>query len=270
MKNTRHGMARSVSAGLLSLLLGFSNALADNAPAAVEQVLRSALADLGLTPATLPVLHRHDKTDERFYETEFGPYQLRISANAGVSLHAPRFDAAAWEALEAERRRAVVRETLAALDEKQMLIFQPPGEVRHTLTVFTDITCPYSTEFHRELDWLLEAGVRVRYLALPRLGKDSIAYYRMRAIWCAPQAKTAWQNAMDNQRVKLHQCNDAPLDTHMALADALHIVGTPSVLFADGGIALGYHNAIALLGYLEEGKPLKAGEFSGLGYGAEE
>lgn len=49
-------------------------------------------------------------------------------------------------------------------------VYTPEGKTRHTITVFTDIDCPYCSKLHPEMDRYLRAGIKVRYLAYSRSG----------------------------------------------------------------------------------------------------
>ena len=50
-----------------------------------------------------------------------------------------------------------------------MIVYKAPNE-KHSITVFTDISCGYCRKLHRELNDLLDAGITVKYLAFPRGG----------------------------------------------------------------------------------------------------
>ena len=52
-------------------------------------------------------------------------------------------------------------------------------DTRHTVYVFTDITCGYCQRFHRDVAELNSNGVAVRYLAFPRAGIDAESFKDM-------------------------------------------------------------------------------------------
>lgn len=74
---------------------------------------------------------------------------------------------------------------LAEVGEEKMIVFEPNGEVKHTITTFTDIDCPYCRKMHREVPELNALGIRVRYMLFPRAGVDSVSYEKAVSVWCA-------------------------------------------------------------------------------------
>ena len=73
-----------------------------------------------------------------------------------------------------DRERRI--DTLAQVSERQMIVFEPQGKVKHTLTTFTDIDCGYCRKLHNEIGELNALGIRVRYLLFPRAGIGSDAH----------------------------------------------------------------------------------------------
>ena len=56
-----------------------------------------------------------------------------------------------------ERSRAGTRsKLLAKLDERDMIVFSPK-DVKHTITVFTDVECGYCRKLHGQIDQLNQA-----------------------------------------------------------------------------------------------------------------
>ena len=50
--------------------------------------------------------------------------------------------------LTASTRQVQTLEKIAALDESEMIIFEPEGEQRAEITVFTDVDCTYCRKLH--------------------------------------------------------------------------------------------------------------------------
>ncbi|MGV3591858.1 MAG: disulfide isomerase DsbC N-terminal domain-containing protein, partial [Gammaproteobacteria bacterium] len=88
-----------------------------------------------------------------------------------------------------ERRNDIRRERIAALDEKDMIVFAPEGERKATITVFTDVDCPYCRKLHAEIEALNAYGIAVRYLAFPRTGLNTETHAKMISTWCADDPK---------------------------------------------------------------------------------
>ncbi|MCP4156267.1 MAG: DsbC family protein, partial [bacterium] len=92
-------------------------------------------------------------------------------------------------------RRANVIDALSRYTEKDMIIYEPNGTKKATLTVFTDTSCPYCKKLHEEVPELLKAGIRVRYLPYARGGKNGPGYQTLRSVWCSKDRKMALTNA---------------------------------------------------------------------------
>src|SRR5690606_41285920 len=71
-----------------------------------------------------------------------------------------------------ETARANARvEMLASVDRDEMIVFAPKdGEIKHSVTIFTDIDCGYCRQFHRDSERVNAIGNDVSLLLLPRTG----------------------------------------------------------------------------------------------------
>jgi len=229
---------------------------------ALKTLLAPELQAAGLSPSAAfnapNWLSQEEGSLARF---EIGPYEFQVDAANGVSLRGDRLESNAALREDPELRAALNRATLALIDNKQTIIYRATVPTRHTLTVFTDVTCPYSAELHRELDLLTGEGVTVRYLAYPYLGEGSLGAHKMAAIWCNAQRNQAFDLAVEAERFPITLC-EQPLEGNLALATALGIYGTPTLLFENGTLVTGYNSAVDILAYLEQGIPLSAGGYS--------
>jgi len=73
-----------------------------------------------------------------------------------------------------------------AVGEQNMLIYKSANiESTRSMSVFTDLDCPFCQRLHSELDILLDAGVTVRYLLYPRAGLNTQAHKNLESVWCA-------------------------------------------------------------------------------------
>ena len=79
---------------------------------------------------------------------------------------------------------------LENMGEETMIVFAPE-EVKYTVTVFTDIDCPYCARLHREVKELNDNGIKVRYLAFPRAGIPSSSYDKTVSVWCCGRYATS-------------------------------------------------------------------------------
>ena len=137
------------------------------------------------------------------------------------------------EATRSEARKAAVDE----LGEDNMVVYTPKGEVKHTVTVFTDIFCPYCQRLHQEMDQYMKQGVKVRYVFLPFKGPKSFA--TSVSVWCAKDQNEAMDMAKAGAEIEKQSC-DNPISRHQALATELGIRGTPAILLENGYLNPGY------------------------------
>jgi thiol:disulfide interchange protein DsbC len=146
-------------------------------------------------------------------------------------------------------------ERLAALPESKMIIFEPEGEARHTITTFTDADCPYCRRMHSEIQALMDGGIRVRYLLYPRTGVDSESYKKAVSVWCADDREAELTFAKNGGEPEPRSC-DNPVQEHMALANELGLTGTPMSVTDTGERIMGYMPAADLIARLDGGEPL--------------
>lgn len=149
------------------------------------------------------------------------------------------------------RRNDLRRDRLAALDEADMIIFPATGDSKATLTVFTDVDCPYCRQLHGEVGELNSYGISVRYLAFPRTGLGTETHEKMVSAWCAPDRKAIFTAAKRGASVPKAVCND-PVAEQYELGKELGVTGTPALVFDDGTMLPGYIPAATLAEYLLE------------------
>ena len=137
-----------------------------------------------------------------------------------------------------EEMRGVERKnSLDTLGEKNMLVYTPKVTTKHTITVFTDIYCPYCRRLHEEMDQYMAAGVKVRYIFLPFKGKKS--FDDSVSVWCADNPQKALDKAKSGEAIEAKTC-EHPIEKHKLLASAIGIRGTPAIMFEDGNMSPGY------------------------------
>ncbi|ASJ75045.1 DsbC family protein [Granulosicoccus antarcticus] len=139
--------------------------------------------------------------------------------------------------------------------EENMLVYEPETPSNRSITVFTDISCGYCRRLHGEIDTLLDAGVKVRYLLFPRAGLGSQGHKDLESVWCADDPQAAMTNAKSGGKVEPKSC-DNPIEMHVALAERLGLRGTP-LIYTDSGVKIpGYREAAVLAGMVNDSKPL--------------
>ena len=149
-----------------------------------------------------------------------------------------------------ELKRNVARaEKIAAIPESEMIIFEPVDGRKATITVFTDVDCPYCRQLHGEMARLNELGVAVRYLAFPRTGLNTETYFKMISTWCADNRQDIFTSATRGGQVPEATC-DNPVAKHYQLGREVGVTGTPALVLEDGTILPGYVPADTLASYL--------------------
>ena len=176
-----------------------------------------------------------------------------ISADGRYFFSGPLVDMITRENLT-ERVRAEQRvKILKEVPEKSMIIFEPNAEVKHTLTIFTDIDCPFCRKLHREMPLLNRMGIRVRYMFFPRAGIGSDSYEKAVSVWCADNQQAEMTLAKSGKVPELRDC-DNPVRQQMALARRLGLRGTPYLITETGRTISGYVPAPELFESLEADK----------------
>jgi thiol:disulfide interchange protein DsbC len=143
-------------------------------------------------------------------------------------------------------------DVIKSLDESSMIVFAPK-EVKHTITVFTDIDCGYCRKLHSEIDSYNKLGIKVRYMAYPRAGIGSPSYDKAVSVWCAEDKAKALTTAKSGGNVPQKTC-DNPVEKQFELGQELGVNGTPALMLENGQIYPGYAPADKLITVLEQVK----------------
>jgi len=178
---------------------------------------------------------------------------LYVSADGRYLLSGTLIDLVTQENLT-ERVLAGQRlKTLNGVPEDSMIIYEPEDKVKHTLTTFTDIDCPYCRKMHREMALLNRMGIRVRYMLFPRTGVASPSFEKAVSVWCAEDQQTAMTKAKAGATPAPRDC-DHPVRKHMEIARRLGLRGTPYTITDTGRAIGGYVPAAELFESLEADK----------------
>jgi thiol:disulfide interchange protein DsbC len=140
-----------------------------------------------------------------------------------------------------EAHRMVARAALInAVPESEMLIFSPKNPL-YTITIFTDIDCPYCRKMHSEMAEMNKLGVRVRYLFYPRSGPDTESWKKAEAVWCSADRNAALTRAKAGGALDLTKtCGSTPIASEYALGQSIGVRGTPAIVTENGSYISGY------------------------------
>lgn len=183
-----------------------------------------------------------------FYEVEVENQLVYVSTDGKYMLLGDMIDLGTRTNMTETWREKTAARLLDEVGEKQMIVMGP-AKPKRTITVFTDVDCPYCVKLHREVPELTKNGVKVRYLLFPRGGAGSDTYRRSVAVWCASDRVKAVGIAKERGNLEMKTCAN-PVDEHYKLGERLGVGGTPTIYLDDGKKLGGYVPAGQLLAIL--------------------
>lgn len=182
------------------------------------------------------------------YEAKLGNNTVYVTSSGDYMVVGDLVDLKTQRNLSAEQRSKEVLSKIEAFGESNMIIFAPERTLR-TLTVFTDIDCPYCAKLHREVPELNKAGIKVRYLLFPRTEKATESYRRAVAVWCAKDRKKAITTAKAGGQIEMKTCQN-PVEASQKLGQEVGVQGTPTIVVDDGRTVPGYAPAAEIIAAL--------------------
>ncbi|ANC47601.1 DsbC family protein [Comamonas thiooxydans] len=127
------------------------------------------------------------------------------------------------------------------------------GDGSRTLAVFSDPDCPYCKQLEGELARLDNVTIYTFLYPLESLHPE--AKTKAVSVWCAPNKAKAWSELMlAGKKPKLVACNN-PVNDNLVLGSKLGVVGTPTLIAADGRVLPGSAPAEKIDQWLNAGKP---------------
>jgi thiol:disulfide interchange protein DsbC len=189
-----------------------------------------------------------------------GIYQVAVGANVAYVTNDGRYIIrgdiydANTSANVTEDTRAKAR--VAMLDSvapASMIVFKPAdGNVKHKITIFTDIDCGYCRQFHREIDKVTALGIEVHYLFYPRTGPNTESWAKADQVWCAPNHNQALTRAKLGGDIPKSPACATPVEAHYDLGQRIGVRGTPAVFSETGELIGGYLPPAELAKVLDE------------------
>lgn len=175
-----------------------------------------------------------ESTIPGFYEAIAGGRFLYISKDGRYIVDGNAYDVANKSDLTAKSRSKARKMALDKIGPDKRIVFAPkaPSKAKHTVTVFTDIDCPFCRRFHQQVSEYNARGIAVDYLFFP-LTIHPGADKKAEAVWCASDRPGAFTAAMNGQDPGSATCPN-PVAELTKLANTLGISGTPTILAPDG------------------------------------
>lgn len=215
--------------GLFALMAGVATAK-DNEFAKIRELVSHQLGKkvTEIKPSPIPGL----------YQVIAPPMVIYMTKDARYVVNGDIVDLVHQVNISAAERAKAKQQALAKVSEKDMIIYKPK-QVKHVVTVFTDIDCPYCRKLHSEIPEYNKRGIEIRYMAYPRAGIGSRSYHEAVAAWCAKDRKKALLMAIQGEPIPQKTCKN-PVAAEYKLGMELGINGTPTIILANGQVVPGY------------------------------
>lgn len=183
-----------------------------------------------------------------FYELEVDAQLVYVSADGKYIFFGDLVELQTRKNLTEAWREQTALKMIEEVGEKNMIVIGP-AKAKRTITVFTDVDCPYCARLHLEVPELNRNGVKVRYLLFPRGGVGTETYRKSVAVWCAADRAKAIGVAKAGGQVDPKTCTN-PVENHYRVGERLGVSGTPTIYLDDGKKLGGYVPSPQLLAIL--------------------
>ena len=210
------------------LFMLFTFFIAVDAAATPEETVQAAMAKLA---PQVKVDAVQESVIPGFYEAIIGSQFIYVSKDGRFVLDGSAIDASNQRDITELARAKNRMASLKNIGPDKRIIFAPP-DPKWSVTVFTDIDCPFCRRFHEQIEAYNAAGISVEYVFLP-LDMHPGADKKAEAVWCAPDRKSAFTAAMKGGDTGTATC-DNPVAESVDVARAIGINGTPTMLASDG------------------------------------
>ena len=187
------------------------------------------------------------------YELTRGSEIVYVTADGKYALTGDLVDLTTNNNLTEQHRRELRAKALDAFPESDMLVFGPK-DPKYTVTVFTDVDCPYCRKLHSQIAEYNRLGIRVRYLLYPRTGPNTTSWTKAEQVWCSADRNSALTRAKLGEQLKSPPCANNPVARSYALGQDFALEGTPAIVMANGEMLPGYVPPEVLARHLQDGK----------------
>jgi thiol:disulfide interchange protein DsbC len=174
-----------------------------------------------------------------WYTVRKGAIIAYISADGRYLLQGDMIDLDSQTNLSEASRNEARAIMMSAIPEEQMIVFSP-AEVKHTVSIFTDIDCTYCRRLHSQVAEYMDKGIEIRYLLYPRSGPATSSWTKAEQVWCAKDRNEALTLAKLDQSFDSAECDPSVISTHYAMGQDVGLRGTPAIVLEDGTLVSGY------------------------------
>lgn len=219
---------------------------------AASQVSADDIAELKQSLAkTLPQYEASyiEKTPvEGIYQVIIGGQVIYMTKDARYMIDGNLIDLSTKKNYTEDAMSGIRLSQIEKLGEDKMVVYTPEN-IKHTITVVTDIDCPYCRRLHNEMDQYMAGGVQVRYIFMPLKGKSD--FRTTVSVWCAKDRNEALNMAKAGAQLEAKDCEN-PIDEHLNVSRSLGVRGTPAIILQDGSMLPGYVPAGKLIAELQK------------------
>jgi thiol:disulfide interchange protein DsbC len=191
---------------------------------------------------------------EGWYTVQRGSIIAYVSDDGRYLMQGDLIDLDTQVNLSEASRADVRRKLVSTLSDDDAILFSP-AEVKHTVTVFTDVDCTYCRKLHSEIDAYMDLGIEVRYVLYPRNGPASRAWTTSEEVMCASDRGSALTAAKLDREFQTTKCDTGALTRNYSLGRDVGLTGTPAIVLEDGTFIGGYLSPAALSMRIESSSP---------------
>lgn len=185
-----------------------------------------------------------------WFTIQKGSVVAYISADGRYLLQGDLIDLDLQVNLSEQSRTDARRKLVGGLKDDESILFSP-AEVKHSVTVFTDVDCTYCRKLHAQIDDYMDRGIAIRYVLYPRNGPASRAWSTSEDVLCSRDRNAALTAAKLDREFETSKCDTSMLTRHFTLGQDIGLNGTPAIVFEDGTMVAGYLAPAALSMRLE-------------------
>ena len=197
-----------------------------------------------ISESAIPGLYEVVSGGEVAYVTSDGGHMIQ-----GTLFNVPERKNLSEKALSAQRAKA-----LGTIEKSSLVTYKAKGKEKHTITVFTDPSCPFCVRLHGEIPKLNEMGVTVRYALYARSGNGTLTSRQLSEVICSVDKKAAVDRffAAPSSNSTGAECKQADgLERIAKVAQQVGLKGTPHIVTDKGFASSGYMSAPELLRTLQ-------------------
>jgi thiol:disulfide interchange protein DsbC len=185
---------------------------------------------------------------EGIYQVIIGGQVIYMTKDARYMIDGNLIDLSTRKNYTEDAMSVIRLSQIEKLGEDKMVVYTPET-VKYTITVVTDIDCPYCRRLHSEMDQYMAGGVQVRYIFMPLKGKGDLR--TTVSVWCSKDRNEALDMAKAGAELEAKDCEN-PIDEHMSVSRSLGVRGTPAIILQNGNMLPGYVPANKLIAELQK------------------